>query len=468
MGSEGKTYCESVPYKVFGNRKNSRDVVTNQVFDNVELIEKKCIKIFLRENYVQPLFTGIKYGSPASEDYMMIEPLTEYSKSSQCRIMKSENVTERNAIDAHVIVDAQSKIVCNSGASSMNNNNAIDVTVLPENLSSYSHCLHFTSARMNRLRLLRDAAVWRAVGLFCGWLLVTLFFWWLSSKLSLSSIFAINPLKYYLREKKEKNKKEKTVLTSCCYDKLYEFSKWDKFITGRPKTSIFFQGKTYTYEKLPSFPKLEKNSKTNSKTGRKKKLSSTVNSKNSVNSICTVVKSVINSLVDNVVAASVDILPNNFVVPVPVPVVMGNSTLNPSASLFVSNTDSKCVSTHLRDLRIENMGNIIIAHLNINSLRYKFDFLVEMISDNIDILVIGETKLNSSFPKGQFKINGFNKPYRLDRNEDGGGVMVYVREDIPSQENPKKYQLPANIEGNSRNQLAKNQISSHWYLPFHS
>ena len=38
-------------------------------------------------------------------------------------------------------------------------------------------------------------------------------------------------------------------------------------------------------------------------------------------------------------------------------------------------------------------------NLNINSLRYKFDFLVEMIGGNIDILVIGETKLNSSFPK---------------------------------------------------------------------
>ena len=29
-------------------------------------------------------------------------------------------------------------------------------------------------------------------------------------------------------------------------------------------------------------------------------------------------------------------------------------------------------------------------------------------------------------------MNGFSEPYRLDRNRKGGGVMVYIREDIPS------------------------------------
>ena len=121
--------------------------------------------------------------------------------------------------------------------------------------------------------------------------------------------------------------------------------------------------------------------------------------------------------------------------------------LNPSASLFVSEANSKTAGTKLRDLRIENIGNIIIAHLNINSLRNKFDFLAEIVCGNVDILIIGETKLDSSFPKSLFKIDGFKKPYRIDRNEHGGGVMVYVRVDIPSQENPKKHKLPAKVEG---------------------
>ena len=46
--------------------------------------------------------------------------------------------------------------------------------------------------------------------------------------------------------------------------------------------------------------------------------------------------------------------------------------------------------------------------------------------------MISETKLDSSFPDGQFLIPGYSSPYRLDRNCRGGGTMLYVREDIPS------------------------------------
>ena len=144
------------------------------------------------------------------------------------------------------------------------------------------------------------------------------------------------------------------------------------------------------------------------------------------NSVDSVISLVVNSLVDNVIASlsdSVDVLSNLFS-PVPVPVVLSNSMLNPLASLFVSEENSKSGGTHLKDIRIENIGNIIVAHLNINSLRNKFDFLAEMVIGNVDILIIGETKLDSSFPKSLFKIDGFKKPYRIDRNEHGGGVMV--------------------------------------------
>ena len=46
--------------------------------------------------------------------------------------------------------------------------------------------------------------------------------------------------------------------------------------------------------------------------------------------------------------------------------------------------------------------------------------------------MVSETKLDSSFPEGQFLISGYSSPYRLDRNCRGGGIMLYVREDIPS------------------------------------
>ena len=47
--------------------------------------------------------------------------------------------------------------------------------------------------------------------------------------------------------------------------------------------------------------------------------------------------------------------------------------------------------------------------------------------------MISETKLDDSFPKGQFKIDGY-VCYRKDRNDKGGGIILFVREDIPSKE----------------------------------
>ena len=63
----------------------------------------------------------------------------------------------------------------------------------------------------------------------------------------------------------------------------------------------------------------------------------------------------------------------------------------------------------------------------------------------LDILIITETKLDDTFPVSQFHIDGFSKPYRLDRNRNGGGVIIYVREDIPSKI-LTKHVLPTDIE----------------------
>ena len=69
-----------------------------------------------------------------------------------------------------------------------------------------------------------------------------------------------------------------------------------------------------------------------------------------------------------------------------------------------------------------------------------------IIQGNVDILVVTETKLDSSFPNYQFLIEGFSQPYRMDRNRNSGGVLIYVREDIPSKE-LKKHIFPDDIEG---------------------
>ena len=50
---------------------------------------------------------------------------------------------------------------------------------------------------------------------------------------------------------------------------------------------------------------------------------------------------------------------------------------------------------------------------------------------NHDFLMVSETKLDNSFPVGQFFIDGYGPPIRLDRDIHGGGLMLFVREDIP-------------------------------------
>ena len=70
--------------------------------------------------------------------------------------------------------------------------------------------------------------------------------------------------------------------------------------------------------------------------------------------------------------------------------------------------------------------------MNINYLRNKFEILTETITNKVDILLLSETKLDSSFPVSQFYADGFTTPYRLDRNQNGGGIMLYIRECISS------------------------------------
>ena len=85
--------------------------------------------------------------------------------------------------------------------------------------------------------------------------------------------------------------------------------------------------------------------------------------------------------------------------------------------------------SNIENIRSKTPNRLIIAQLNINSLRNKFDSLVEILHSNGDILLISETKIDSSFPTAQFKVEGYTT-YRLDRNSNGGGILLYVREDI--------------------------------------
>ena len=88
--------------------------------------------------------------------------------------------------------------------------------------------------------------------------------------------------------------------------------------------------------------------------------------------------------------------------------------------------------TILKPMRQENANKLVFAHMKISSLRNKFKLLANQVKGNIDVLMNSEAKTDDSFLFGKFLIGGFSKRYKLDRDSLGGGILLYVREDTPS------------------------------------
>ncbi|MGL5507016.1 MAG: endonuclease/exonuclease/phosphatase family protein [Paraclostridium sp.] len=71
---------------------------------------------------------------------------------------------------------------------------------------------------------------------------------------------------------------------------------------------------------------------------------------------------------------------------------------------------------------------LTIAHLNICSLRNKTHEIVRICTaDNIQVLALSETHLDSTMSNSELMINGY-KLYRKDRDRYGGGVAFYIKE----------------------------------------
>ena len=102
---------------------------------------------------------------------------------------------------------------------------------------------------------------------------------------------------------------------------------------------------------------------------------------------------------------------------------------SPSSLFKIGALDAK---SRLKEMKAQSSDKLILGHLNISSIRDKFEALKFTIGNNIDIFLIPETNLDNSFPTAQFLIKGLSAPYRFDRNSKGGGLLFYIREDIPS------------------------------------
>ena len=90
-----------------------------------------------------------------------------------------------------------------------------------------------------------------------------------------------------------------------------------------------------------------------------------------------------------------------------------------------------------------NTENFKIVHYNINSILApdRIDQLHEICQLlKIDVLIISESKLDQTIPNNLIKIPGYHEPLRHDRlinGRNGGGVLMYISEDLAFQQRPE-------------------------------
>ena len=84
----------------------------------------------------------------------------------------------------------------------------------------------------------------------------------------------------------------------------------------------------------------------------------------------------------------------------------------------------------LHQQRLKYARNLIVGHLNINSIRNKFLDFKELILSERDICLNSEAKLDDSFPDQQFHVNGY-RMFRKDRIEFREDLILFVKENIP-------------------------------------
>lgn len=93
-------------------------------------------------------------------------------------------------------------------------------------------------------------------------------------------------------------------------------------------------------------------------------------------------------------------------------------------------------------LRAENF-DVTVGNLNINSISTKFDEFKLTVSGLFDVIWYQKENLMIHSEKRNFCIDGFFFLYRLDRdtNRNGGGFMIYIRDNVPSKMLGKHNQL---------------------------
>ena len=140
---------------------------------------------------------------------------------------------------------------------------------------------------------------------------------------------------------------------------------------------------------------------------------------------------------------------------------------------ILTNTNNENIPSGLKvleNLKLNKPNNPIISYININSIRNKLTLLSDLLINQVDLLAIAETKLDDSFPVSQFVLDGFKKPYRLDNSKNSGGLLLYVRSNLPSRElrdfscSPSLQAIPIELTLKDRKWLIISVYNPYCYL----
>ena len=112
-------------------------------------------------------------------------------------------------------------------------------------------------------------------------------------------------------------------------------------------------------------------------------------------------------------------------------VTKNSVTRKPLNNSKSSLNDQYNLGSNLHRVRIENTSRIIFKEINITSIRNKFDLLMNIIKNQIDVFMISETKIDNNFPISHFTTTVYSISFRLGRTSHGCEILLFVREDIP-------------------------------------
>jgi hypothetical protein len=96
------------------------------------------------------------------------------------------------------------------------------------------------------------------------------------------------------------------------------------------------------------------------------------------------------------------------------------------------NDQRNSVENEIENIRCKYRNNMIVSHLNVNSLNLKFNEVHDLIvRSKFEVIVLSETKLDESYQNALYVIEGYNM-YRQDKRSNSGGMMIYVSKNLPS------------------------------------